>query len=201
MPPNDQQLALDREGARRVVAATRAVERYLRPPKPARGQRGPNPPNTIKKGVLLADLLPGGFADVAIYCADAYGVEQPNGQTLRAYEYGTAFSPPLHTGDPVYLGWIASPQWPRWYVLPPALPGFKIGVLLTDLVYGATARFRVYSGPQLAETDSGEELDVSAWEWQDVGDVVVAGTPGASSWNGWGWYLHVAKCATPSSSS
>ena len=59
---------------------------------------------------------------------------------------------------------------------------------------------RPYAEVILAETDSGENITVSAWELQDPGDTVVAGTAGVASWNGCAWYFHAAKCAQSSSS-
>ncbi len=87
----------------------------------------------------------------------------------------------------------------QWWILPVPRINFCIGVLNDDLLYGATAGFSVYRGAQLAETDSGEDITVSAWELQDPGDIVVAGTPGVASWNGDAWYYHAAKCAAASS--
>ncbi len=101
----------------------------------------------------------------------------------------------IEEDEQVELFWVNG----QWWILPVPRISFCIGVLNDDLLYGATAGFSVYRGAVLAETDSGEDITVSAWELQDPGDTVVAGTPGVASWNGDAWYFHAAKCAQSSS--
>lgn len=79
-------------------------------------------------------------------------------------------------------------------------PWFHVGVLDDDLVYGSTATMSIYTGSQLGETDSGDDVTVSApWQGSSVDDTVPAGSWGAAAYNGFAWYFIVAPCPASSS--
>lgn len=129
--------------------------------------------------------------------------------TEESYRFADAID-----GEPAHLGASAAEGVPvlyrqagtgaQWAIVRLGAVGgepvFKVGVLDDDLVYGATATMSVYTGSQLGETDSGEDITVSApWQGTSVDDTVPAGVWGAASWNGFAWYFHVAPCPTSSS--